>query len=242
MDKPVLPGGRVTVLAGHYGSGKTSIAAWLALEKRKRHERVTLCDLDIVNPYFRAEDNRELLEGAGVRLISSAYAGSSVETPGFPPEAASVFDDPGAAAVIDVGGDDRGALALGRYELFRRLSGSGTPHGRGEADPEPDGIDILLVVNKFRPLSAGARDACEICRGIEAAGRFRFTGIVNNSNLGAETAARDVLDSLPYAAEIGESLALPVIAVSAARRLGDELRGRVENLWLMELYRKWVPL
>ncbi len=220
-----LDGVKTTVLAGHYGSGKTQIATHLALELRKRHERVTLCDLDIVNPYFRTIDNRELLEGAGIRLISSAYAGTNVELAGFPPEAASVFDDAGVVSVIDVGGDDRGALALGRY-----------------AGRLKENAAILLVINKYRPLSADARDACEICREIEIAGRFRFTGIVNNSNLGAETTAETVLSSLPYAEEISQTLCLPVIAVSVARKLKGELSESIENLWCMELYRKWVTL
>ncbi|MDR0325514.1 MAG: hypothetical protein LBI19_05400 [Oscillospiraceae bacterium] len=220
-----MPPARITVLAGHYGSGKTQIATYLALERRKHSPRVTLCDLDIVNPYFRTIDNRELLENAGVRLISSDLAGSNVESPGFPPEAASVFDDESVTAVIDVGGDDRGALALGRYSEQLKLES-----------------EILLVINKYRPLSSGAKDTCVICREIEAAGRFRFTGIVNNSNLGAWTTAEDVLASLPYAAEIGETLGLPVVAISAARRLEEPLRETVKPLWLMELYRKWVSL
>jgi hypothetical protein len=197
---------RITVLAGHYGSGKTTVACSLAVELRKTHERVTLCDLDIVNPYFRTVDHRKALEGAGVRLISSAIAGSNIESPGFPPEAASVFDDESAAAVIDVGGDNRGALALGRYSEKLKQNAA-----------------MLLVVNKYRPLSSGAKDTCGICREIEEAGKFRFTGIINNSNLGPETTAHDVLSSLPYAEEIGKTLNLPVIATYAAEWL--ELTG-----------------
>lgn len=210
---------RITVLAGHYGSGKTQLAVYLALKRKETHDRVTLCDLDIVNPYFRTVDSRETLERAGVRLISSDYAGSNVETPGFPPETASVFDDEGVTAVIDVGGDDRGALALGRYKV--QLSGA----------------EILLVVNKYRPLSANAKDAVEICREIEAAGRFRFTGIVNNSNLGVETTAYDVLASIPYAEEISSRLGLPVVAVSVMRELAVELHDL--RPWAMDIFTKW---
>ena len=193
---------RITVIAGHYGSGKTTIAANLAVELRKRRERVTLCDLDIVNPYFRTIDHREALEAAGVKLISSELAGTGVESPGFPPDAVSVFDDTGVTAVIDVGGDDRGALALGRYSHQLQQD-----------------VSVLLVINKYRPLSANAKDACSICREIEAAGRIRFTGIINNSNLGNQTTPEDVLASLPYASEISERLEIPVVALSVMRGL-----------------------
>ncbi|MDR1693106.1 MAG: hypothetical protein LBR72_07085 [Oscillospiraceae bacterium] len=219
----MLPNG-ITVLAGHYGSGKTQIATHLALELRKRHAKVTLCDLDIVNPYFRTADSKDLFEAAGIRLISSPYAGSNVELPGFPPEAASVFDDPEVFSVIDVGGDDRGALALGRYADRLRDGGAA----------------ILLVINRYRPLSGSARDAADICREIEEAGRFRFTGIVNNSNLGAETTPRDVLAAIPYAEEISQKLSLPIVAVSAAKTLTLPETGY--PVWKMELYRKWVSL
>ena len=194
---------RVTVIAGHYGSGKTTIAANLAVELKRSAARssVTLCDLDIVNPYFRSIDHRDVLESAGVKLISSELAGTGVESPGFPAEAASVFDDLSVTAVIDVGGDDRGALALGRYH-------------QGFSD-----ASVLLVINKYRPLSANAKDACAICREIETAGRFKFTGIINNSNLGAMTTADDILSSLPYAGEISERLELPIAALSVMRGL-----------------------
>jgi len=205
---------KVTILAGHYGSGKTTIAANLAVELTKHvssaaqqmnccstRSSVTLCDLDIVNPYFRSIDHRDVLESAGVKLISSELAGTGVESPGFPAEAASVFDDLSVTAVIDVGGDDRGALALGRYH-------------QGFSD-----ASVLLVINKYRPLSANAKDACAICREIETAGRFKFTGIINNSNLGAMTTADDILSSLPYAGEISERLELPIAALSVMRGL-----------------------
>jgi hypothetical protein len=212
---------RITVLAGHYGSGKTTVAANLAIELKRSAARssVTLCDLDIVNPYFRSIDHREALESAGVKLISSDLAGTGVESPGFPAEAAAVFDDLSLNAVIDVGGDDRGALALGRYY-------------QGFSD-----ASVLLVINKYRPLSANAKDACAICREIETAGRFKFTGIINNSNLGATTAACDVLDSLSYADEISKRLDLPISALSVMRCLQNELQNAAENIWFLDICR-----
>ncbi len=44
------------ILAGHYGSGKTNIAVSMAYALRAEGKRVALCDVDIVNPYFRAAD------------------------------------------------------------------------------------------------------------------------------------------------------------------------------------------
>ena len=106
---------RITVFAGHYGSGKTNIAVNYALKLKEKYERVDIADLDIVNPYFRTKDSEKQLEERGIHLISSEYANSNVDVPAMPAEAYAITDDLSVRAVIDVGGDDRGALALGRY-------------------------------------------------------------------------------------------------------------------------------
>jgi len=105
---------RITLFAGHYGSGKTNVAINYALLLKKSFERVKIADLDIVNPYFRTKDSERVLEENAVELISSDYAGTNVDFPALPAKAYSIIDDVGVHAVIDVGGDDRGALVLGR--------------------------------------------------------------------------------------------------------------------------------
>lgn len=212
---------RITVLAGHYGSGKTQIAVNLALKLREAHESVTLCDLDIVNPYFRTIDCRDVLEKAGVRLISSEYAGTNVELPGLPPEAAAVFDDKSCRAVIDVGGDDRGALVLGRYSA--RLT---------------EEAEALLVINRYRPMTTDEHDAADICREIENAGRIRFTGIINNSNLGADTTAEDILNTIDFAQGVSAMLGLPVRYTTVRSGIAQELQGKIDGLMPISIYHK----
>ena len=75
---------RITLLSGHYGSGKTNIAVNLALHLRKSREKVAIADVDIVNPYFRSKDSQAELEQAGVRLICSEFASSNVDLPALP--------------------------------------------------------------------------------------------------------------------------------------------------------------
>ena len=135
---------RITVFAGHYGSGKTNIAVNYALKLRKEFDRVDIADLDIVNPYFRTKDSEKQLEKRGIHLISSEYANSNVDVPAMPSEAYAIIDDTSLRAVIDVGGDDRGALALGRY----------APDILAENDYE-----MVFVANFYRPLTRNAKDA-----------------------------------------------------------------------------------
>ncbi len=214
MDK------RLTLICGHYGTGKTNVAVNLALAMAAAGERVTVADLDIVNPYFRTKDSADRLQAAGVRLICSEYANSNLDIPALPPDLYAVTDDRSTKAVLDIGGDDAGAIVLGRL----------APAIKAEND-----YAMLLVVNKYRPLTPDAPSTLEVLRDIEAAGGIPFTGIINNSNLGAETTAADVLDSVAYANEVAEASGLPVVMTTVTRRLYVELEGRVENLFPLDL-------
>ena len=214
---------RITIISGHYGSGKTNIAVSLAYDLKKVKEKVAIADIDIVNPYFRTKDNEQQLERAGIRLICSEYANSNVDIPALPQDMYAVTDDKELHSILDVGGDERGALALGRI----------SPAIREEND-----YQMLYVVNKFRPLTKDADSAIEVMREIEAACGLKFTAIINNSNLGAETTADDVIGSLDYAAEISQKTELPVLFTSVNRLVAEQLNGKIENLYVMEIETK----
>ena len=193
---------RVTIFAGHYGSGKTNISANYAIRLRDEGKEVAIADLDIVNPYFRSKDAKEMLESKGIRFISSPFANSNVDTPALPADAYSITADKSRYAVVDVGGDDRGALALGRY----------VPGILEENDYE-----MLFVINKFRPLTSDTAGTLEVMNEIETACKMKFTGIVNNSNLGEETTAEDVLKTMTYAEETARLSGLPLVMTTARR-------------------------
>ena len=215
---------RLTLFAGHYGSGKTNIALNYALWLRSQGLKVTVADLDIVNPYFRTKDGEQQLKQAGVRLISSEYANSNVDLPALPGEAYSLVDDRSGLGVIDVGGDDRGALALGRY----------VPAIREEGEYE-----MLFVLNKARPLTRTVDDALEVFYEIEAACNLPFTAVVNNTNLGPLTKAEDVIAAAGFAEEFGERVGLPVKMSCASEKLSDEPQNKVSNFFpiqIMQLY------
>lgn len=214
---------RITLLAGHYGSGKTNIAVNMAFELKKDHEKVAIADIDIVNPYFRTKDSQAELEEKGIKLICSEYANSNVDIPALPQDIYSIIDNKEVLAVVDIGGDDRGAYALGRY---------------APGIIEEDNYDMLFVVNKFRPLTPDAESTVEIMHEIEAAGKIKFTGIINNSNIGNETTADDVLNSLTYADEISRIAGLPVVMTTVMAEVFDALDGKIPNLFALKLQKK----
>ena len=199
---------RLTLMAGHYGSGKTNIAVNLAMMLKKAGEDVVIADLDIVNPYYRTKDSEEELRAAGIPLISSEYANSNVDVPALPQELYSIVDVKSRHAIVDIGGDDRGALALGRYTPFIL---------------EENDYDMLLVINKYRPLTPDTASTLEVMREIEAAGGLPFTGIVNNSNLGRETTPEDVIASDAYAKDIAAATGLPIRMTTVKAEIAGEV-------------------
>ena len=216
---------RITLFCGHYGSGKTNIALNYALHLRQGGEAVTVADLDIVNPYFRTKDSRAELERAGIRLICSDYANTNLDIPALPPELYAITDDRSHRVVLDIGGDDRGALVLGRI----------TPAILAE-----DSYEMLLVINRYRPLTPDAPSTVEVMREIEQAGGIRFTGLVNNSNLGEETGPDTVLGSVPYAEELSRLTGLPVVMTTVKKNLLEALQGQVPGLFPLTLQAKIV--
>lgn len=200
---------RVTIFTGHYGSGKTSLALAWSLSLRESGKRVSLYDLDIVNPYFRSADHRATLEQTGVRLVVSPFAGSNLDAPALPAELYTAVGDHSSHAVLDVGGDDRGAVALGRL----------SPDIRAEGDYE-----MLFVANFCRPLTRTPAEAFAVLREVEFACHLPATALVNNTNLGAETTARLVENSFTTMAELARLSGLPVRFTGVARRFYGELK------------------
>lgn len=211
---------RLTILCGHYGSGKTNVAVNIAAELKKSREIVTVADLDIVNPYFRTKDSAAYFEEQGIRLICSAYANSNVDIPALPQEMYALTDDRSMTAVLDIGGDDRGALVLGRL----------APKILAEGDYE-----MLMVINCYRPLTRDAASTLEVMAEIEYAGGIRFTGLVNNSNLGAVTTAEDILASRDYAEEVARLSGLPIVMTSVRQDLYSAVVGLVPNAFPLGL-------
>ena len=199
---------RITVFAGHYGSGKTNLAVNYAFKLKNMGYSVSIADLDIVNPYFRTKDSAKELEDAGIDLVSLPYANSNVDLPALPSQMYGLVQRNDKHIVIDLGGDERGALALGRY----------TPYILKE-----NNYDMYFVVNFYRPLTTTVEQALEAMYEIESACGLKFTGIVNNSNLGAQTTAQDVLDTAEKADKLCEQTGLKLVMTSVEKSIADGL-------------------
>lgn len=218
---------RLTLFCGHYGSGKTNIAVNYALHLAREGKQVCIADLDIVNPYFRTADSTALLEKAGVTVISPKFANSNVDLPALPAEAYRLVADKESFAVMDIGGDDRGAYALGRY---------------APAILEENNYCMAFVANPYRPLTRTPEEALEIMREIETACGIPFTHIVNNANLGWETTAEDVLGAIPYMEKLSSLSGLPLWLHTAETKVAQALDGKLSPVLPLQLQEKYFDL
>lgn len=212
---------RITLFAGHYGSGKTNIAVNYALKLHREGLEVKIADLDIVNPYFRTKDSAEELNEAGIELISPAYANSNVDLPALPQEVYGLVQNKNIYAIMDIGGDERGALALGRYRPYIL---------------EENNYEMVFVANFYRPLTRNAEEALEVMREIEAAGGIPFTAIVNNSNIGSETTKEAVEKTFEEAERLSKLTSLPILFTSVKKDLAESIKG--ESVFPLELQKK----
>ena len=216
---------RVTLFAGHYGSGKTNLAVNWALWLKKEHERVVIADLDIVNPYFRTKDSAELLQAHGIEVISPEFANSNVDLPALPAELYGVVQRKDRYAVLDIGGDDRGAYALGRY----------APYILEENDYE-----MVFVANFMRPLTRTPEEALEVMREIEAAGGIPFTAIANNTNLSKLTDEAVIREGIEKSEELSRLSGLKILFTSVEKKTAEGLD--IQGVFPIELQKKYYDL
>ena len=214
---------RITLFTGHYGSGKTNIAVAYARYLKYMGEAVTVADMDIVNPYFRTKDSAEDFRREGIELIVSEFANSNVDLPALPSELYGVVERRDMYAVLDIGGDDRGAYALGRFSPYIK---------------EENNFENLFVANMYRPLTKTPEEALAVMREIEGAGGIPITAIVNNSNLGELTDERTVLDSVDYARRLSELSGLPVKFTAAREDIALALGGVEKGFFPLKLQKK----
>lgn len=207
MQLEKLPSARVIVVVGNYGSGKTEISLNLALKMASRGEQVSLVDLDIVNPYFRSSEHTAMLEEHGIKVYAPMYAMTTVDVPSLPASIQAVFADKSRRVIFDVGGDDTGAAALGQYKPYF----------------DQDDVQVLFVVNAFRPLSGDADAVCDLMERIKGRSRLSPTTLVNNANVAWETQQCDLAHGEQLLREVSKRTNIPVGYLCAKADIMEKL-------------------
>ncbi len=204
---------RINIFTGHYGSGKSEISVNAAMSIRKEQEDVLMADMDIVNPFFRSLDAKELLESKGIRTIAPAYANTNVDVPVVGPEVSAALRNEKRHVILDVGGDEEGARVLGRFN----------------ADIPEDGYDMYFVINRARPMTQNAEETIKYIREIEEASRKKVTKLINNTHYLRETTPEDVFYGLELAKEVAVKTGIPLAATCIMEGLESQLEGKLDH-------------
>lgn len=199
---------RMNIIVGHYGSGKTEFAINLAVKQKEHYDKVYIVDLDIVNPYFRTNDVKDELRTLGIEVIASEYASTNVDVPALPADISKVFCDKNSACVFDVGGDDDGAIALGRYKKYF----------------DQENYNMYFIINAFRPLTSESENIVALLADIEKSSRLTVTGLVNNSNITHLTTAEDILKGQDIAEEAGKLIGKDVLYTSGLKEIISKIK------------------
>lgn len=203
----------VKVLIGNYGSGKSELALNFAMQAAARGDRTELLDLDMVNTYFRLTERGKMVEQKEIRLVSPNFACSGIETLSLPAEVSSAFVLDWDTVIFDVGGDDVGATALGRYHRdFMAL--------------EPGALEVLNVVNIRRPLASTVEKIHRLQEGMQTRARLQITGMINNTNLSTMTSADDLWDGYELLRQVVDLTGIPVAYTTGKKDILDAFLAR----------------
>lgn len=203
----------VKVLIGNYGSGKSELALNFAMQAAARGDRTELLDLDMVNTYFRLTERGKMVEQKEIRLVSPNFACAGIETLSLPAEVASAFVLDWDSVIFDVGGDDVGSTALGRYhEDFMAL--------------KPGELEVLNVVNIRRPLSGTVEKIQRLQEGMQVHSRLQITGMINNTNLSTMTTEQELWDGYLMLKEVSDITGIPVCYTTGKKEFLDAFLAR----------------
>jgi hypothetical protein len=217
------------VMVGGFGSGKSEVAVNLA-----RHlstlpgNPVAIADLDIINPYFRSREAAATLEQLGILSLVPPGAQKYADLPIIIPEIRAAIEKRQYRLVLDVGGDDLGARVLSSLEdAFHTAP-----------------FELLLVHNARRPFTADVDGTLKVIAEIEAASRFKVTGLVSNTHLATETTADIVIEGVHLTGQVAEQKGIPLVFVSALHTLCGEIDRRLKSAFPIlpldrELLKPW---
>lgn len=204
---------RITVITGHFGSGKSEISINLAKKLNAEGKKVALVDIDIVNPFFCVRDFKDTLAKEGIDVIAAKPEWSNAELMVVPGEVSGIFVRRDTHFIMDIGGDDSGATVLGQYngELLKTS------------------YNMFFVINTQRPMTPDEKGIREYIRSIERSSRLKVTHLISNTNLSYETTVEEIIKGDEMVHALSEELGIPHLYTVVRRDLADLLKGQLNG-------------
>lgn len=214
---------RLNIFCGHFGSGKSEVSINYAIKLAGEGKKVTVIDMDNVNPFFRSTDAKEILEKHGIELIASEFVNSNLDMPTVPQETKKVFCDTSRTVIFDVGGDDDGAYILGQFNSYFMQ----------------EDYSMTFVVSTKRPLTKTNDELYDMAQRIEYASRLKFTGIANNTNLGSLTDSDTLLSDYDEIKKLSEKMSVPICMQCGTPKALEKLPAELQkDKFPMKIYIK----
>lgn len=213
---------RINIITGHYGTGKTNIAVNMAFDLKNQGFDVIIADLDIVNPYYRSADFKNELEYAGIKVLTTNFANTNLDIPSFPPEIFSIFSDKNKKVILDIGGDDSGAMVLGRFRDYI-LS---------------DDYEMFYVINEKRSMSCDFDENISLMNSIQNVTGLEVLKIINNTHLCKETTEQTILDSIKYTEKFCETSKKEYGFTCIEDKFYGSLSKKIKNPYKIKIYNK----
>ena len=215
----------IVVIVGNSGSGKTEVSINLAVNQRRSGAEVKIADLDLVNPYFRTREARKPLMELGIKVVLPDEKYLQADLPVLSPEIAGLIRRPSPLTIIDAGGNDAGATVLAA--LADSLS--------------EQHVQMLQVVNPFRPFTDTIKDCLKMRDEIERASKMTVNGIIGNANLIDETTSDDIYNGYEFVKALSEESALALYFITAPIELLPELDVSRFSCPVLPIERQLVP-
>lgn len=218
------------IIIGAYGSGKSEYSINLARSLNVDGNKVSLADLDVVNPYFRSRDVRAEFAQEKIDVIAPEGEYSHADLPMISPRIKGAIEDTSRTVILDVGGDPAGCRTLGRFwdAINQR------------------GYRMYLVINTSRPFTSNSSEILAMIQMLENSSKLKISELICNTNLMEYTDQKLVEEGIDIVQEVAEKLGLSfeeyLVLDAYQDRVPDGLRGKKRRVLRYTSKKPWEKL
>jgi len=217
----------VEVYAGAYASGKSETALNRARILTEQGKKITLVDLDSVEPAYTLRPIAKELMGLGINVITQPDNFGLGEAASYvTPAQINCLKNEGDI-IIDVG---YGAGGLDILDIITDI------------DKEDD-LRIYLVVNTSKFETSTVENIIEyvsFSEGLEKRPWKKFSGFISNTHFGDETTKEDIINGYEKLKKVSSQLNIPIIAIGVPNNLAQEFSTSYDDVEIW-LYNRMMP-
>ena len=217
----------VEVYAGAYASGKSETALNRARILTEQGKKITLVDLDSVEPAYTLRPIAKELTDLGINVITQLDNFGLGEAASYVTSAQINCLKNDGDIVIDVG---YGAGGLDILDIITDI------------DKEKD-LRIYLVVNTSKFETSTVENIIEyvtFSEGLEKRPWKKFAGFISNTHFGDETTKEDIINGYEKLKEVSKQLNIPIKAIGVPSNLALDFSRTYDGIEIW-FYNRMMP-